>query len=787
MASTLANPARAATHPGRESPATVGVAFALLPIAAVFLGGATQRWSQGAIFCALGTLLVAAPPRRSLGWGFHALIIGLLGCAALSFLPAGCFFAESWRAALQDDFGLTLPATLTPQPWLTGESIAGLIAGMCWLYCVVAHDWPLRDARQQARVFAAGAVALAALCLLLHWKHAQPLFWHNERQFGPFPNRNQTGNFFGLSALIVFACAQEDFRRKHKRALFWALGLVAIGAVLILNFSRAGVLLFLAGISGWLLVQSLRNLSAARVAIACSVVLVLLAGLFVFGGETLARFHLHEANSAPVPRDFRWLIFHDTLALIRASPWCGLGLGNFNAVFAIFRDASRGDTRALHPESDWLWLAAELGPLAVALIFAGLARIGRLIFPLDEGSNQRLRLAALLAAALFLLHGFADVSGHRVGTAFAAIFLLGLAVRRPLTLPNSRLVPVGSRVLGIALIGLGLTWMIATWRAWPLPGAVGVANAKTAAAAANRQARFADTIALTTRALAWAPLDWELYFFRAIGEVGAHQPADRALADFRRARFLEPNAYEVPLEEGRVWLLTRPISTAIAWREALRRAGSERLALFDRMLSDASKSGEVTRALLEWSAGKPELALVVFGRASEAGFAAEMAVVLEHDPALRDWDAAHKAKLFALWGERGKLDDLAPLIEAHPEWREFAWRGLARFYAAHRDYRQAWELAERYAAPPAMPSIATAPLAQLQKQFHANPRNLEIGLALFQEQQRAGELDHALTIARHFTAEENCPAYFHFLEAQAWAAKGEWERAWAAWQKAQIR
>ncbi len=35
---------------------------------------------------------------------------------------------------------------------------------------------------------------------------------------------------------------------------------------------------------------------------------------------------------------------------------------------------------------------------------------------------------------------------------------------------------------------------------------------------------------------------------------------------------------------------------------------------------------------------------------------------------------------------------------------------------------------------------------------------------------------------RHFTDEQNAPAYFHFLEAEAWAAKQNWERAWSAWQ-----
>jgi hypothetical protein len=36
--------------------------------------------------------------------------------------------------------------------------------------------------------------------------------------------------------------------------------------------------------------------------------------------------------------------------------------------------------------------------------------------------------------------------------------------------------------------------------------------------------------------------------------------------------------------------------------------------------------------------------------------------------------------------------------------------------------------------------------------------------------------------ARHFSERAGAPPYFHFLEAQCWAEKGNWERAWNAWQ-----
>src|SRR5262249_58867514 len=99
-----------------------------------------------------------------------------------------------------------------------------------------------------------------------------------------------------------------------------------------------------------------------------------------------------------------------------------------------------------------------------------------------------------------------------------------------------------------------------------LPGSVGVSSAKGLSAVADRERNFSETIVLTTRALRWAPLDWQLYLARAIAEVELQQTTN-AVGDFRRAAFLQPIAYEVPLAEGNAWLPYRPALAVNAWRE----------------------------------------------------------------------------------------------------------------------------------------------------------------------------------------------------------------------------
>jgi O-antigen ligase/tetratricopeptide (TPR) repeat protein len=784
------------SHPKKQSRARSGFTSApgrwwlnllvpALPVLACFLGGATQKWSEGIVVALLGVILLTHPPKVSLGPVLNVILLALLAGAATAFLPANWFLHPAWRAALVDDFGITLPGTLSPQPWLSLGCFVSFLAGISWLYYVSALDLDLREVRTQLRVFAAGVVLLAALCLALHYAHTALPFWHNERGFGPFPNRNQTANLFGLTAIVILACAQDAVRHDKKRWLMWLAGFAIIVAAIILDFSRAGVLILVAGSALWLGALALRKSSAARIAVGLSVLLVLLTVMLLFGGKTFERFNLRSGEAGGVTTDLRWAIFRDALQLISASPWCGIGLGNFDDVFAIFRDASLMNARTLHPESDWFWLWVEAGWPAIILAIAGLVVLIWRVFPLQEGTNQRFRVAALIAALLFALHGAVDVSGHRVGTAFAGVFLLGLALRRPAGWRSSFAVPVIFRVIGLGLLAAGVAWIFATRYEKPLPGAVGVENEMRLGTAANRGRNFSETIERTTRALGWAPLRWQLYFLRALGKVGARSPSSAAVEDFRRARFLEPNLYEVPYEEGKVWLASGEPNLALtAWRETLRRAGGERADVYRRMLGPAQSSPRLLQGLEEFGIVHHDLALIFLGHSGGARFMTALRRFLEHDPKLQTLSATEKATFFKHWAERGDPAELVNAVEAHPEWMADAWPGLAKYHASRKDFRSAYELARRFGESPALPPIAgKTSIDQLRQDLHASPDNYGIGFQLAHQQMEQGQMDEALMTLRHFTDMPGCPRYFHFLEAEAWAAKGNWNRAWTAREK----
>src|SRR5438876_5761829 len=199
-------------------------------------------------------------------------------------------------------------------------------------------------------------------------------------------------------------------------------------------------------------------------------------------------------------------------------------------------------------------------------------------------------------------------------------------------------------------------------------GSVGVSNAKQLSAVANRERNFTEAIGLTTRSLNWAPLDWQLYFSRALAEVGANQEAN-ALDDFRRARFLEPNSYEVPLAEGNVWLVSQPALAATAWRDALRRARSRRSEVYSSMLTtEALQNPEVARILEEVGLSQPDLALAYLSNVAGETFRRGLAQVLKKDPNLQSLSDTEKLALFELWSERGDLEELMKLAQEHPDW-----------------------------------------------------------------------------------------------------------------------
>jgi O-antigen ligase len=783
--------------------------LALLPLLCVGLGGGTERWSQGIILVLLGVLLLVAPPRLSLGWKLNCVLAGLFALALTGFLPARWFGLPAWRTSMVEDFGFVLPATLSPQPWLTAERCVLFLAGICWFYLLATINWTAGERIRAGQLFGAGVVALAAAFLLLLRLGIVVPIWPTERHFGPFPNRNQTADFLAIGALPVLACVQLAWRAGRRgAALGWIVGWLVIALASFTSFSRAGVILLFGGTGCYVLVQAWRawnrhngasGAAAGKLdrwrngALGVSLVAILLSAFMLFGGETLDRFTPRTATSTvqAVTTEFRLRIQSDALQMIRASPWCGIGLGNFPAVFPLFRVRSALPARAIHPESDWLWMVAELGWPALALVLAGLALLRPGIWPWHRAADRPLRTAAALALPMFALHSFVDVSAHRLGTCFCAVFVLGLALRgegpqMPIFRLPARWPGPLFRLLGVLLAVAGGVWIQEARHVLLLPGEVGVnaLQAQAESAAADRDYRRVEQV--LDKAVDWAPLDWISYFTRGGARVYLAR-YDDAAADYQRARLLEPFFGEVPVDEARTWLANGQAAQAVhGLVEACRREPGRAAEFMNRVDNVAPRDAAFFQQMGRVARGNPALLLLPFLEQLRPPQSGDfIAACLRADPELQRLSPAQKTLFFRAWAQYGDAAGLAVQMARRPEWQPWGWRWWADACARGGAYEEACRIATRFATPPAVPAAGdgeSLSQADLEQQAAAAPGDAALALRLFRAQKMTGDLPAARAALRRISAAPGAPAYFLYLQAVTAADAADWTASWNAWQ-----
>ena len=177
-----------------------------------------------------------------------------------------------------------------------------------------------------------------------------------------------------------------------------------------------------------------------------------------------------------------------------------------------------------------------------------------------------------------------------------------------------------------------------------------------------------------------------------------------------------------------------------------------------------------------------DLTLPYLSQLGGADFNDALSQVLKNDPDLTSFSEPEKLALFSFWSDRGDGQMLDQEIQKHPEWLSYAWFGIAKYDASKNDFQTAYELAQKYGEPVAMPRITSkASLVELESQFRVAPDNYAIGYELYRAQKDAGRTDDALQTVRHFSEHRAAPAYWKYLEAQLWAEKQNYERAWKAW------
>lgn len=768
----------------------VWLPIAALAILAPGLGGSTTLWAEATVLIVTATLFVASPPRRSPGLVWDVLILALFLLVLAAFLPGSWFAQTLWQARLGALGTVPFAKTRTLLPWLSCEAGFLLITGAAWSYYLLAHRWEGPERHQAARFYAAGVVLLAGLALATHSFGFTVPFWprvlNSATGFGFFPNRNQTGNVLALCAIMVLAITFGEFKKGRMIGFMWAGCLGVLGVALTINYSRAGILLFVAGsllwIAGSLAITGLRKSGVLALAGLC----ILVAVFFLFGGQTLQRFQSPLNNSQDSWSDFRTSIQHDALALSLDSPWLGQGPGTFEPIFGMSREKSVMQKRALHPESDWLWVAVEMGWPAVLLLVGALLWWLRQCFPFRTGSDPIIRSAAAVCGVAFAVHSLVDVSGHRVGSAWPALVLFSLAIHPDREMRANRWVAPLFRVLGLLLAAVGF-WWLASYRGWQgpsLPTSQTLAQLQSRLDSADSNGDHEGMVRAATEALRIAPLDWTLYYRRGLAEAVLYDTSNAA-RDFQTARILEPHWVESCFREGEIWLdLDQPERAVDAWKEALRRAKEDAPRLYRRMLAAAGPALSVRMELQRLAQTDRDYLLAFLESADRFECELEISALLAEDPTLESLTHAQRAALFESWFQRGDRPLLVSSLLTHADWLKGGWRWLARDNAEHRDFQKAYRLAVEFAPAPAIPKPEVrVPLAELEREFRYSPNDLQRGLLLALSQEQNGDTNAALETVRALLKLNAPPTYLSYWESELWAKREDWEKAWSAWQR----
>ena len=756
--------------------ACVVVALTLL---APILGGSVDLWAQVVLMTGAGLLLICAPPQKSLGLLPNLAFVGLAAIAFSGFLPVHWFRAEQWRIDISQ-LGAGLPATRSPQPWLTLQWSCLLLLGVAWTYYLFAFPSSRRFRERACAVYCIGILCLAIALIVSFIAQRHVPFWPDVPEFGFFPNRNQTSNVLGLGGVMIYGLGLQSFLENRKFWWLWPISLSILCWALILNYSRAGIILFFSGAVALHIYWWATTKDRQRPIMTLGGLVLLIALFLIDGGATLARFGNETITFFGA--NLRWPIYQDAWALLLKSPILGMGLGNFQSIFAFNRFASALPNQAVHPESDWLWLTIELGWLAPVLILLLLAWWLKRCSPFEPRTARLLRVGAMICSCAFAVHGIFDVSGHRLGALWPALFLGSLAIHPDDEGKNARLVGYVFRALGVLFVLIGASWMATIFGARTLPTTAIVNQLRASITKAIDREDYAAVPALAARGLRVAPLDWLFYYKRGVAEAALSNSHATALRDFTIARYLNRLWPDLCVEEGEVWLSVGEMNLAFdAWNEALKRAGHEASGYYSRMFNQVKDEPMLIDRMRDLIQGDNARLIVFLRSVPPFEFQMELALVLSENSELHSFSATELAELFTAWYQKGDKIDLIRVLEAHPAWKKIAWRELARAYADNEDFRRAYQTMWQFTSPPDLPHPPTEEaLDKLKARFLLNRSDMDVGLALYFAEIREGQTDNALTTLRELIALPESPKYLLYLEAKLWGEKGEWKKAWEA-------
>jgi O-antigen ligase len=773
-------------NPAKHPLPLANLLLLLAAVISVMVAGTQDAWAVAVFLAGAGLALFLIRPvvRPSA----VPLVLVALFCALclLAFLPLSYFPVPEWRSALMELGSVPLADSVNPQPWF-GWFWWWLLAGTCLAYSALLtaplEAKPLALVLHSAVFFVAVYATLSIFASQSGWKYP----FHGGAVFGFLPNRNHTATLLVVGSVLSFGLMQWRLARGDKAAASVAAlcGAPSLAALLFFSTSRAGVVFLALGLTVWAIGVSHSPAARRRILLTTVVLAVFLGLLFVAGGSTV-RDRLaslwREALSVQMEDggrdlDFRQPIFRDTARLIADQPLTGAGLGQFSDVFRQYRNESARAATVLHPESDWLMVAAETGVPSALVLGALFLWFVSVCWKSRAASGGMLRWTAASAVVAAALHGMVDVPWHRPSVGW---FLLAIAAS---SVPSSGRMPRVPRLTRVLFVLAGLLLIAASgwigiekWRGRS-PAFYQWSETSSALEKLGKERRFSQAEKTAQAAIEKFPLRSEAYYWLA-GYLRMFEGTDKEIeAALRAGRAVEPVLPGVVQEQAIILQPINPDGAMEAWLLAVDRAAA--IDRTENRLEFPGARGSVGRAVAAfkgdvprqlWLAGKmtdrPVLTAQWITQAEEQAVTEFLPGIVDAVEFLDAVPSDLRRQVLSRWIS---LPDSARAVEFMEQREDVSsggeyWSVLARHYAAQGDL------------PRAVRRVASSRKISLEA-----PREGDAGL----RGKIAAVLAQGNTVAARRMANEAVsapsPQEDHLAGAMAYfAAENDWESAWKA-------
>ena len=398
-------------------------------------------------------------------------LLGLIVLGLIQLLPVRSAADEGAPLG-----GATPVRSLSLDPYSTRLVLVQLVALLIYFAAALAFTDSPRRLRLLVRTIIIFGFVLALFGLIQSFTSPDKIYWVREltqsTPFGPFINRHHFAGYMELTVAIPLGLLFSGAVERDQRLLY-VFAAMMMGVALILTQSRGGIislaaeLLFLVMLTGLGLVRGRRGReqrserrasekhrsvkqgaegqgadeprrsergqrgrvreAALRAGLALAVMLALIAGVALLGGESaLSRFvGTVNTNDPTTGRAHFWSV---TLDIIRHHPFVGTGLGAFGVVYTRY-DTRNGMFRLEQAHNDYLQILSDAGIVGAALGLVFVVLLFRLGFQRCETEDlfrRGVATGALAGCFAVLVHSFFDFTLHT--TSNALLFLVTAAL-----------------------------------------------------------------------------------------------------------------------------------------------------------------------------------------------------------------------------------------------------------------------------------------------------------------------------------------------------------------------